>query len=281
MKIQRYSLLLVLMAALSTGVLPAWGVNKDMVQLQTQVQDLQDRIAHMQQSFDERMGVLQHLIEQSTDRANKVAGSVGDLQTNLQKQQADGGTKLDQLSGQIQSLNDTLDELKARLGKVSKQLEDMQAAQQSIAVQQTQQQQQASAPPPDVLYNNALRDYQAGKNDLAVQEFGDYVKYYPNTDLAGNANFYLADIEFKQGNYQAAAKTYDLVLQSFPDGNKAAAAELKKGLALIELGQQEAGIASLRHVIQRYPKSNEALQARDRLRKLGVATTGTTARRDQ
>jgi tol-pal system protein YbgF len=281
MKIQRYSLLLVLMAALSTGVLPAWGVNKDMVQLQTQVQDLQDRIAHMQQSFDERMGVLQHLIEQSTDRANKVAGSVGDLQTNLQKQQADGGTKLDQLSGQIQSLNDTMDELKARLGKVSKQLEDMQAAQQSIAVQQTQQQQQASAPPPDVLYNNALRDYQAGKNDLAVQEFGDYVKYYPNTDLAGNANFYLADIEFKQGNYQAAAKTYDLVLQSFPDGNKTAAAELKKGLALIELGQQEAGIASLRHVIQRYPKSNEALQARDRLRKLGVATTGTTARRDQ
>jgi tol-pal system protein YbgF len=235
----------------------------------------------MQQSFDERMGVLQHLIEQSTDRANKVAGSVGDLQTNLQKQQADGGTKLDQLSGQIQSLNDTMDELKARLGKVSKQLEDMQAAQQSIAVQQTQQQQQASAPPPDVLYNNALRDYQAGKNDLALQEFGDYVKYYPNTDLAGNANFYLADIEFKQGNYQAAAKTYDLVLQSFPDGNKAAAAELKKGLALIELGQQEAGIASLRHVIQRYPKSNEALQARDRLRKLGVATTGTTARRDQ
>ena len=63
--------------------------------------------------------------------------------------------------------------------------------------------------------------------------------------------------------------------------DKAAAAELKKGLALIELGQQEAGIASLRHVIQRYPKSNEALQARDRLRKLGVATAGTEARRPQ
>ena len=71
---------------------PAWGVNKDMVQLQTQVQDLQDRIAHMQQSFDERMGVLQHLIEQSTDRANKVATSVTDLQTTLQKQQSDSGS---------------------------------------------------------------------------------------------------------------------------------------------------------------------------------------------
>jgi tol-pal system protein YbgF len=281
MKIQRHSLVLALLAMLPAGVTPVWCVNKDMVQLQTQVQDLQDRIAHMQQSFDERMGVLQHLIEQSTDRANKVATSVTDLQTTLQKQQTDSGAHTDQLSGQIQALNDTLDELKARLGKVSKQLEDMQAAQQSISAQQTQQQQQSSAPPPDVLYNNALRDYQAGKNDLAAQEFADYVKYYPNTDLAGNSNFYLADIQFRQGNYQAAAKTYDQVLQSFPDGNKAAAAELKKGLALIELGQQEAGIAALRHVIQRYPKSNEALQARERLRKLGVAATGTTARQVQ
>jgi len=281
MRIQPYSLVLALLALLPASVTSAWGVNKDMVQLQTQVQDLQDRIAHMQQSFDERMGVLQHLIEQSTDRANKVATSVTDLQTTLQKQQTDSGAHVDQLSGQIQSLNDSLDELKARLGKVSKQLEDMQAAQQSISAQQTQQQQQAAAPPPDVLYNNALRDYQAGKNDLAVQEFGDYVKYYPNTDLAGNANFYLAEVQFRQGNYQAAAKSYDQVLQSFPDGNKAAAAELKKGLALIELGQQEAGIASLRHVIQRYPKSNEAVQARERLRKLGVPATGTTARKDQ
>ena len=230
MKTQRYPVLLALVALLCTGITPAWGVNKDMVQLQTQVQDLQDRIAHMQQSFDERMGVLQHLIEQSTDRANKVATSVTDLQTTLQKQQSDSGTHADQLSGQIQSLNDTLDELKARLGKVSKQLEDMQAAQQSMAVQQTQQQQQAAAaPPPDVLYNNALRDYQAGKNDLAAQEFADYVKFYPNTDLAGNSSFYLADIQFKQGNYAAAVKSYDQVLQSFPDGNKAAAAELKKG----------------------------------------------------
>ena len=281
MKIQRYAVVLALLAGIWSGPTPAWGVNKEMVQLQTQVQDLQDRIAHMQQSFDERMGVMQHLIEQSTDRANKVAASVTELQTTLQKQQTDSGAHVDQLSGQIQSLNDTLDELKARLGKVSKQLEDMQSTQQSIAVQQTQQQQQASAPPPDVLYNNALRDYQAGKNDLAAQEFADYVKYYPNTDLAGNSNFYLADIQFRQGNYQAAVKSYDQVLQSFPDGNKAASAELKKGLALVELGQQEAGLAALRHVIQRYPKSNEALQARERLRKLGVATSGTTARKDQ
>lgn len=284
MRTQRLSTILVLLPLLWLAP-PAWGVSREIVQLQTQVQALQDQMTHMQQSFDERMGVMKNLVEQSSDSMNKVAASLTDLQGTLQKQQTDSGTHVDQLSGQIQALNDTLDELKARLAKVSKQLEDMQAAQQNVAAQQSQQtqqqQQQAQAPPPDVLYNNALRDYNAAKNDLAAQEFADYVKYYPNTDLAGNAYFYLADLEFRQGNYQQAVKDYDQVLQNFPTGNKAPAAQLKKGFALLELGQKDSGIAELRRLIQRYPRSNEALQARDRLRKLGVPATGTTARKMQ
>ncbi len=259
------------------GGLPAWGVSKEIVQLQTQVQGLQDQMAQMKQSFDERMGVMRNLIEQNTDAVNKATGAMTELQNSLQKQQADSGSHVDQISGQIQALNDTLDELKARLTQVSKQLQDMESAQQNLATQQTQaQQQQAAAPPPDVLYNNALRDYTSGKNDLALQEFQDYIKYYPNTDLAGNSYFYLADMEYKQGNYQQAAKDYDQVLQNFPTGNKAPAAQLKKGFALLELGQKDEGVAELRHLIQRYPRSNEALQAKERLRKLGVSTSAGT-----
>jgi tol-pal system protein YbgF len=279
MRIQRYSSILVLLILLCAGFAPAWGVSKEIVQLQTQVQALQDQMAQMKQSFDERMGVMQHLVEQSTDNVNKVAASIANLQNTLQKQQADQGSHVDQISGQIQALNDTLDELKARLAKVSKQLEDMQAAQQSLAAQQAQQQAQAQAPPPDVLYNNALRDFNAGKNDLATQEFSDYIKFYPNTDLAGNSYFYLADMEYRQGNFQQAVKNYDQVIQNFPTGNKAPAAQLKKGFALLELGQAEDGVAELRHVIQRYPRSSEALQAKERLRKMGVSTTGTAAKK--
>jgi tol-pal system protein YbgF len=279
MKTLRYLIIAAIMT-LWLGLTPAWGVSKEMVQLQTQVDALQQQMTNMRQSFDERMGIMKNLLDQNTDTINKAAAAVTSLQNTLQKQQGDIGSHVDQLSGQIQSLNDSLDELKARLTKVSKQLEDMQSNQQNLASQQAQQQQQSQAPPPDVLYSNALRDYQAGKNDLATQEFSDYVKYYPNTDLAGNSYFYLADIAFKQGNYQQAVKSYDQVLQSFPDGNKAAAAELKKGLSLLELGQKDEGVNALRHVIQRYPKSNEALQARERLRKLGISTAGTTARRE-
>ena len=277
MRMQRY--LIIVLAVLCLALTPAWAVSKEIVQLQTQVQALQDQMAQMKQSFDERMGVMQHLIEQSTDNANKVSNSITSLQNALQKQQGDQGGHLDQLSGQIQALNDTLDELKARLAKVSKQLEDMQSAQQTLAAQQAQQQAQAQAPSPDVLYNNALRDFTAGKNDLAIQEFSDYIKFYSNTDLAGNSYFYLADIEYRQGNFQKAVKDYDQVIQNFPTGNKAPAAQLKKGFALLELGQNDDGVAELRHVIQRYPRSNEALQAKERLRKMGVSSTGTTAKR--
>jgi tol-pal system protein YbgF len=277
MKIQRYFPLVVLLIAFWVNLTPARGANKEMVELLTRVQALQDQMTHMQQSFDERMGVMKSLTDQNTDSMNKVATAITALQSSLEKLQNENGAKVDQVSGQIQALNDSLDELKARLAKVSKQLEDMQAAQQSVAAgqaaQQAQQQALAQAPPPDVLYNNALRDYNAAKNDLAKQEFSDYVKFYPNTDLAGNAYFYLAELAYKQGNFQEAVKNYDQVLQNFPTGSKAASSELKRGLALIELGKKDDGIAQLRHVIQRYPRSNEALQAKDRLRKLGVTAT--------
>ena len=51
------------LALLVAAALPAFPVSKEIVQLQTQVQALQDQMAQMKQSFDERMGVMQHLIE--------------------------------------------------------------------------------------------------------------------------------------------------------------------------------------------------------------------------
>jgi len=267
---------LVLFAAYWLSATLAWGANKEMVQLQTQVQQSQEQMSRMQQAFDERMGVMKNLVEHDTDAVNKVSAALANLQATLEKQQADSGGRTDQVSGQIQALNDTMDELKVRLTKLSKQLEDMQAAQQNLASQQAQSPAQTpppQAPPPEVLYNNAIRDYNGAKNDIAAQEFSDYIKAYPNTELAGNSYFYLAEIQFRQGNYQQAVQNYDEVLQNFPGGNKAAAAQLKKGFALIELGQKNAGIQELRHVVQRYPRTNEAMQARERLQKLGVGVS--------
>ena len=265
----------------ATMLFPAAGMaqKKEIIQMQTQMQMLSDQMQRLQQSNDERMGVMKNLVEQNTDTVNKLAASLDTLQKSLATQQQQTQAKVDDVSGQIQSLHDAVDELKARLAAVTKQLNDMAAAQQNLNAppqgQAQAQPPQQQAPPPDVLYNNALSDYNAGRYDLAVQQFADYVKYYPNTELSGNAQYYMADVEYRQGNFEAAVKDYDKVLEQYPGGNKAAAAQLKKGYALLELGNQDAGIKELNALIQRYPRSVEATQARDRLKKLGVGATQT------
>jgi tol-pal system protein YbgF len=259
----------------------AFSANKDMIALQTQVQALQDQLSRLQQSNDERFGAMRSLLEQNTDTINRVSNSLDAISHSLQASTTDQGSKVDQVSAQVQALHDSVDELKARLAKVSKQLDDMAAAQQNLQSNPSpggqpgtpQQPQGPQAPPPDVLYNNALSDYNSAKYNLASQEFGDYIKYYGNTDLAGNAQYYLADIEYRQGNYQQAVTDYDKVIEEYPSGNKAASAQLKKAYALLNLNQRDAGVRELRSLVARYPKSLEAQQARDRLRSLGATAT--------
>ncbi len=266
-----------------------YGANKEIVQLQTMVQALQDQMARMQQTFDERMGVMRNLIEQSTDNMNKVTAALDTVQKSIQQQQTEAGGRVEQVSGQIQALHDSVDELKARMARMSKQLDDMQAAQANLpaagAAQQgmapggaAQPPAQPQAPPPDILYNNALRDYTAGKYDLAAQEFNDFLKFYPNTELAGNSQFYLADILYRQGKYEDAINAYNVVLEQYAEGNKAPAAQLKKGYALLELGRRSQGVRELNSLITRYPRSMEAQQARDRLKRLGAQPTQRSSR---
>ena len=62
------------------------------------------------------------------------------------------------------------------------------------------------------------------------------------------------------------------MLEQYPDGNKSPAAQLKKGMALAKLGRRSDAIKEFNSLIQRYPRSIEAQQARDQLRQLGTTT---------
>ncbi|HEX3473355.1 MAG TPA: tetratricopeptide repeat protein [Silvibacterium sp.] len=267
---------------------PAHAVSKEMIQLQTQVQTLQDMLQHLQQTNDERMGVLQHLVEQTADNVNRMSQAMTTLQQQLDAQNASGG-KIDQVSGQIQGVHDSVDELKSRIAKMDKALQDIQSQLQNVNTQpgavqgaapQPGQQSaaplapaQSQAPPVDDLYQSGLRDYTGAKYDVAVGEFSDVVKYYPQDDLAGNAQFYLGEIAYRKGDYPTAIKNYDAVLEQFPGSSKAAAAQLRKGQAELDSNQREAGIRDLRNLIQRYPDTPEAAQGRSKLNGMGVRIT--------
>ncbi len=96
------------------------------------------------------------------------------------------------------------------------------------------------------------------------------VKYYPQDDLAGNAHFYMGEIAYRQGQYPQAVKQYDVVLEQFAGNPKAPAAQLRKGESLLQSQQREAGAQELRSLIQRYPQTPEAAEARSKLNGMGI-----------
>ncbi len=118
-----------LLAALAS--LPARAVNKDMIQLQTQVQQLQDAIANLQKSNDESFGMLKQLVQQTSDAVNGMSVTVNGLKLSMQNQQEAIGASNQQLAGQVQSLNDSIDELKARMDRMEKTLNGIQSQQQT------------------------------------------------------------------------------------------------------------------------------------------------------
>ena len=132
MPIRTPRLALLLLAATLLPGTPLHAVSKDMIQLQTQIQQLQDSVARLQQANDERMGALQSLVQQTADQVTKITATTDAVQRQLQTQQEAGGGKIDQVSGQVQALNDSLDEIKARLGRLEKLMQDARSQQQSI-----------------------------------------------------------------------------------------------------------------------------------------------------
>jgi TolA-binding protein len=108
---------------------------------------------------------------------------------------------------------------------------------------------------------------------VAAGEFQDVIHYYPLDDTAGAAQFYLGEIAYHESRYDDAVKAYNAVLEGFPGNAKAPAAQLRKGLALLQLNKKQAAITEFRLLIKRHPKTPEATQAHARLAALTAKST--------
>ena len=284
------------------GPRPAEAVAREIIELQRDVTSILQGQKDLSTQVTQDHTVMKTLVEQSGDTVGKLNGTMSALQKSMQDVTANSGARLDTMSTQVQGLSDNLEEIKSRLGKLNQQLVDLQNTVQSVDAKisgggggapsnsaapsggaMSSQPAGSNLPPPgaaggaapsaDTLYSNGLRDITSGKYDLARQEFQDYLKYYGDTDLASNAQYYLGEIAYSQKNYEQAVGEFDKVLNNYPKSFKLAPARLKKGMALIELGQKTSGVRELRDVIRRFPGTDEERRARAKLKELGVAVT--------
>lgn len=298
---------------------PAHAVSKEMVQLQTQVQQLLDMVQRLQSTLDTKFALMQNLAQQTADQATQMTATVNALQQKLDAQNQAANGKVDTVSGQVQSLNDSVDELKSRIAKLDKSVQDLQAQLQQMQTQQNPATMPGAAPgttsgpmpgaapstmpapggaapnmqapagnqsgmtpgaapasqapPLQETYQAALRDFNAGRYQLAASEFGDVKTNYPLDDLAGTAEFYLGEIAYQQQHYDEAVNDYNAVLEGFSGNAKAPTAQLHKAYALLALDKKQAGVQELRELIKRHPQTPEAAAARRKLNGMGVRIT--------
>ncbi len=276
------------------GPRPAEAVARELIELQRDVTSLLQGQKDLATQLTQDHTGMRTIVDQTNSSLGKLEGTMGSLQKSVQDVQANSGARLDTMSTQVQGLSDNLEEIKSRLGKLNQQLVDLQNSVQSLdakisgtapapatgtasptASTAGSSAMPAGAPSADTLYSNGLRDITSGKYDLARSEFQDYLKYYGDTDLASNAQFYLGEISFKQKQYGDAVAAYEKVLTNYPKSFKLAPARLRKGMALIELGQKNSAVREFREVVRRYPGTEEDRQARAKLKELGVAATAT------
>jgi tol-pal system protein YbgF len=281
-----------LLAFLGAQIRPAYAVSKETLQMMQQLDALQQAMQNLQKTVDTQTAVLKTLVEQANDNVNAMKATVTELRGAMQQNLASTNAKFDAMTSQTQALSESLDEAKARLSKLSEQMAQMQNILTTLPAQSnpapgtapgTPGAAAAPGAPPvpdaDSLYSQGLSYYNGGQWDLSIQAFNDYLKYYKDTDRASNAQFYIGECYYSQQDYKDAIAAYDLCSEKYPTGNKAAAAQLKKGFSLLALDQKTAGIRELRSLIQRFPDSHESELARQRLKKLGITAPAATARR--
>jgi tol-pal system protein YbgF len=299
------TMLLSAVAGSLVGPKPVLAVAREIIELQRDVTALLQGQKDLQTQMTQDHTVQKTLIEQSSDSVNKLNSTMSGLQKSVQDVQANSGTRLDTMSTQVQGLSDNLEEIKSRIGKLNQQLVDLQNSVQNIdarlaggapastpggapssspsgpagsAASAPVGSSPAGPPPPaDTLYSNALRDITSGKYELARGEFQDYLRYYGDTDLASNAQFYIGEIAYSQKKYEEAVQEYDKVINNYPKSFKLTPAHLKRGMALIELGQKNAGVKELRDIVRKYPGTQEERMARAKLKDLGVSVSASAS----
>jgi tol-pal system protein YbgF len=251
--------------------------SSDVEKLQSQISDLQEQLAQVKRtasSKEEVNNVNRTIAEQTQTLLKSNATLVAKVDQIEEKMQtAQGGTeqtnyRLDRMTQQLTQTQHDVDELKAAAARAA--AAPPAAAMPPASGEMTVQPSAAPSEDPMQTYQAAYRDYQQGHYDLAVAGFRDFAAKNPNSELSGNAAYWIGESLYSQKKYREAIQQFDSVVTKYPRSDKVAGALLKKGYAYIALNEKSQGIVQLQYVVHEHPTSPEAALARQKLKSLGV-----------
>lgn len=126
----------------------------------------------------------------------------------------------------------------------------------------------AATPGPNQLFQLSLDQLRRGSSGAARLGFQDLLRQYATSDVAGDAQFYIAESYAVEGNVSGADSAYAQVVARYPKSSRAPTALYKRAMAHQGAGRGQAARTAFEQVIRQYPRSDEAVLARERLRAL-------------
>ncbi len=226
------------------------------------------------------------------------------VDSRLREQLAEMDRRTSALAGRVESLNTTVTRLTARLDELNTRVEAL-GRQLRAAAAPRQAPSPGGAPTPapspgplapapvpapagraaagtrqpQDIYQTAYIDFSKGNYRLAVAGFQEFLRRYPDHDLADNAQYWIgeAHLALARGHadagqqeqatqeLQLAVQEFRKVIANYPRGDKAPTALYKEALALLELKQPQLAQARLQYLVDNFPQAEETPLARERL----------------
>lgn len=115
------------------------------------------------------------------------------------------------------------------------------------------------------VYDQATQDLTMGRYAMALQGYRDLLARHAQSDLADNAQYGIGECFFAQAVFDSAAVEYARVTEHWPRSDRVPASLYKLALAQERLGRVQESRRTLEDLVTRFPKTNEAQLARDRI----------------
>lgn len=115
-------------------------------------------------------------------------------------------------------------------------------------------------------YKAAFEQLKSLRFDESSRQFLNFLDDYPNSELADNAQYWLAESYYGAKNYRIALEAFETMVSRYPSSPKLSDAMLKIGYTHYELEDFPAAGDALNRVVERFPGSTVARLAGNRLR---------------
>mgnify|MGYP000602844450 CR=1 FL=1 len=126
------------------------------------------------------------------------------------------------------------------------------------------------------LYNQAQRSFINQDWESARAQYEEYLSRFPQTDLAENAQYWLAlsyaklaEIRQDLGLYQQSVQSFEQLRSAYPSSSKVPTSLYDQAEVHLQLQQRDRAIALLRQIVDEYPMAPTAVRAKSKLQELG------------